>query len=180
MIRQGHRLCELEGFSEDAIDRCTGRNSWPCRGGRSLASQQHITQHTQHTSSNLLHDKDQAVTITVKANTDQLLHISTGLSLVPQTTLAALVDTSAGAQCLGNTFIAAPDKSQASAAPISDKSSVEAIGLVFDTTGGDKRTSLDLTTRLLAANSQSGRRHDTDSTLLHGILDSILGHIARV
>jgi hypothetical protein len=132
------------------------------------------------TSSNLLHDEDQAVAVAVKPDADQLLYVTAGLTLVPQTTLPTLVDASACTQSLRDTLVATPHKPQACTPLVRHCGGIQTITLVLDTPRSDQRTRLDLPTGLLAADSQSGRRHDTDTALLHRILDRILGQVSRI
>ena len=76
------------------------------------------------TSSDLLYHKYQAVGVTIKADADQFLHIPARLALVPQPTLATLVDSSASAQSFGDTLVTTPNDTKASTALVSHSGGV--------------------------------------------------------
>lgn len=132
------------------------------------------TGNSRLTSANLVNNKDQAIAVAVKADADQLLHVSAGLTLVPKTTLPALVYAGASAEGLGNALVVAPHQSQTRSTLIGHGGGVQTVALVCDSTGSNERGGDDLAVRFLVLKGQCIGRHNTDATLGQGVLERFL------
>ena len=78
----------------------------------------------------LLHDKLERIVIAVKRDTDELLSVSGSSTLVPETALPALIDTSLCPEGLVHTLGTAVDQAQGSVVLINDNGGEETIGTV--------------------------------------------------
>lgn len=105
------------------------------------------------------------------------MHVAARLALVPQSALAALVDTGTGTQGLGNALVAAPDKSKASTPLVGDRCRIQAIGLVSDCARSQKLGGRKLTRRIPLDGQRLGGDNGNGtllSDLLHGIFSDRL------
>src|ERR1700761_2280577 len=78
------------------------------------------------TSAFLTDLEDEAVFVAIESDADEFLSITTGSSLMPQASLATLIDAVTGFQRLCNAFLAAPHKAESDVALVDNGCGVEA------------------------------------------------------
>lgn len=120
----------------------------------------------------LLHDKLESIVIAVKRDADELLSVSGSSTLVPETALPALIDTSLCPEGLVHTLGTAVDQTQSSIVLINNNGGEQTIGTVRlpDTRedGGDGKLS-----GLVLLCRQASGWQDGDGVSLGGDLDEL-------